>query len=227
MKIIELESVDSTNEYIKRLGLGGDVIVVAKRQTGGKGTKGRSFASDEGGLYLSIARTYNNFDPAKTFTLMINACVAVCKTLEEFGLKPTVKWANDVLLGGKKICGTLIENTHLSAHICHSIVGIGINVNNILPSELNDIATTMRAQLAKKTDIGKVKTALIKNLQNSYNVNDYKRYVDWFGRKIMLDMNGEKTEAIALDIAEDGRLICKIDNNIRQISSAEVSLRLN
>lgn len=227
MKIIELENVDSTNEYIKRLGFGEDIIVVAKRQTGGRGTKGRSFASDEGGLYLSIARTYNGFDPANTFTLMINACVAVCRTLEEFGLKPTVKWANDVLVDGKKICGTLIENTHSSAHICHSIVGIGINVNNILPQKLNRIATTMRAQLAKVTDIGKVKTALIKNLQNSYTVDDYKSYIDWFGKRIMLDMNGERVEAIALDIGKDGRLICKIDNNIRQISSAEVSLRLN
>lgn len=227
MKIIELDSVDSTNEYVKRLGFDEDLIVVANRQTDGRGTRGRNFASAEGGLYLSIARTYNHFDPVNTFTLMINACVAVCRTLEEFGLKPTVKWANDVLVGGKKICGTLIENTHSSAHICHSIVGIGINVNNILPQELNEIATTMYAELSKKTDIDKVKTALIKNLQNSYTVEEYKGYIDWFGKRIMLDMNGEKLETIALDIGKDGRLICKIDNNIRHISSAEVSLRLN
>ncbi|MDE5765637.1 MAG: biotin--[acetyl-CoA-carboxylase] ligase, partial [Clostridia bacterium] len=108
IKIIELEEIDSTNEFCKRFNFEEDVIVVAEKQVKGKGTNGREFVSDEGGLYVSLMRRLPNFDFKNTFSIMINACVAVCKTVESFGLKPTVKWANDVLVDGRKICGTLI-----------------------------------------------------------------------------------------------------------------------
>lgn len=226
MKIIELEEIDSTNEFCKRLNFDEDVIVVAERQTAGKGTKGRSFVSDEGGLYVSVMRKLENFDFSNTFSIMINACVAVCKTVKHFGVTPTVKWANDVLVNGKKICGTLIENRLSSGNICTSIVGMGINVNNVLPPELSDIATSLSAELSRNVPIKKVRAELLKNLQKSYTVQDYKKFVDWFGQEVTLDCNGQRTSAIALDVDEDGRLVCNVGGVVKRISSAEMSLRL-
>ena len=110
MRIIELSECDSTNEYLKRLNGEEDTIVTALRQTAGKGTKGRSFSSADGGLYLSVMRFYENFSAANAFEIMINSCVAVCKTVEDFGITPVIRWANDVLVNGRKICGTLIES---------------------------------------------------------------------------------------------------------------------
>ena len=133
IEIIQLDEIDSTNEFCKRMNFESDVIVTAKRQLSGKGTNGRSFASDEGGLYVSVMKRYENFDFANTFSIMINACVAVCKTLKSLGLKPRVKWANDVLVGGKKICGTLIENRLGADNVCTSVVGMGINVTTFFP----------------------------------------------------------------------------------------------
>ncbi|MDE7076174.1 MAG: biotin--[acetyl-CoA-carboxylase] ligase, partial [Clostridia bacterium] len=121
IKIIELEEIDSTNEFCKRFNFEEDVIVVAEKQVKGKGTNGREFVSDEGGLYVSLMRRLPNFDFKNTFSIMINACVAVCKTVESFGLNPTVKWANDVLVDGSKICGTLIENRLGADNVCYSI----------------------------------------------------------------------------------------------------------
>ncbi|MGN0805731.1 MAG: biotin--[acetyl-CoA-carboxylase] ligase [Candidatus Coproplasma sp.] len=224
-KIIELEEIDSTNEFCKRFLNEGDMIVSAKRQTGGRGTKGRSFVSDDGGVYLSVMKRYADFDFSNTFSIMINACVAVCNTLKAFNLNPEIKWANDVLVGGKKICGTLIENRLGADNVCISIVGIGLNVNNILPDELRDIATTMRECRGRKLNVKAVRTQLIKNLQKQYSVEEYKSFVDWFGQEVYLDTNGQRLSATALDVDGCGNLICNIDGEIKKISSAEMSLR--
>ncbi|MCM1546334.1 MAG: biotin--[acetyl-CoA-carboxylase] ligase [Clostridiales bacterium] len=226
MKIIELEEIDSTNEYCKRFDFGEDVAVVAERQLKGKGTNGRSFVSDEGGLYISLYKRYENFDFSNTFSIMINACVAVCKTVESFGVKPTVKWANDVLVNGRKICGTLIENRLGADGVCTSIVGIGLNVNNELPDELSEIATTLKEQKGKKVSLNAVRSRLIKNLKKEYSVEDYKAYVDWFGKNVYLDRGDERITAVALDVDAEGNLVCEIEGQIKKISSAEMKLRL-
>ncbi len=226
MRIIELSECDSTNEYLKRLDGEEDTVVTAVRQTAGKGTKGRSFSSADGGLYLSVMRFYESFPAANAFEIMINSCVAVCKTVEGFGIKPVIRWANDVLVNGRKICGTLIENTFAGANIRRSIVGMGINVNNELPSELRQIAVSMREILGKRLSLQTVKKALIANLQKSFTIDDYKNYIDWFGKEVALRTDKESYTATALDVTADGRLVIVRDGNIIEISSAEVSLRL-
>lgn len=225
MKIIELDSVNSTNEYIKNLD-GTDIIVCAKSQTGGKGTKGRSFSSSEGGLYISLLRRPENFKADKAFKIMINASVAVCETLKNFGVNPVIKWANDVLINGKKICGTLIENTISNNFITNYIVGIGININNVLPAEIEDIATSLKTETGKTFSVEDVKGKLIENLQKEYSVNKYKSYINWFDKKVKLLIDGKEIFAVAKDVDETGRLTCEIDGEIKKISSAEVSLRI-
>lgn len=226
MRIIELAECDSTNEYLKRLNGEEDTIVTALRQTAGKGTKGRSFSSADGGLYLSVMRFYENFSAANAFEIMINSCVAVCKTVEGFGITPIIRWANDVLVNGRKICGTLIENTFAGANIRRSIVGMGINVNNELPPELSQIAVSMREILGNRLNLQTVKQAHIANLQKSFTINDYKKYIDWFGKEVVLRTDKESYTATALDVTADGRLVVSRDGKIIEISSAEVSLRL-
>ena len=225
IQIVELDEIDSTNEFCKRFPKEADLLVWAKRQTKGKGTKGRSFVSDEGGVYVSLMRRFKDFDFSNTFSIMINACVAVCKTLEAFNLKPTVKWANDVLVNGKKICGTLIENRLGANGVCLSIVGIGLNVNNILPEELKEIATTMKDCRGRKINIKSVRKQLIKYLLQEYSVDEYKTYINWFGQEVYLDANGDRFTATAVDVDQSGNLICSVDGEIKKISSGEMSLR--
>jgi BirA family biotin operon repressor/biotin-[acetyl-CoA-carboxylase] ligase len=226
MKIINLKSVDSTNLYCKRLNSNQDVIVTAQSQTAGRGTKGRSFISDSGGLYISKMTTIKNFDGEKTFRIMIDSCVAVCRTVEKFGLTPVIRWANDVLVNGKKICGTLIENTFNADGSFRSIVGIGLNVNNILPQELIAIATTISKECGKEVSLSLATQTLIENLSKSYTVDEYRAYINWFGKEITLNFNGQIKQAKAVGVEDDGRLICIIDGKEQKISSAEVSLRL-
>ena len=226
MKIIELESVDSTNEYCKREHGKKDIIVVAKRQTAGKGTKGRNFVSDDGGLYLSVMRYYKDFKTTEAFRIMVDASVAVCRTVESFGLKPVIRWANDVLVNGKKICGTLIESTFSGSFISRSIVGIGVNVNNRLPEELRAIATTLSSETGGEIPLEKVRDILAANLSKRYSVAEYKKYINWFGREVTLRTSGGEQTACAVDVDADGSLICVIGGSLKKISSAEVSLRI-
>lgn len=226
MKIIKLATVDSTNEYAKRADCGEDMIVTAKRQTSGKGTKGRSFASDKGGLYITVLKHFNGMPAARAFEIMINSCVAVCATLQSLGLKPVIRWANDVLVGGKKISGTLIENNFSDGFIARSVTGIGININNRLPAELSAIAVSVKEILKKKQNIDKVTNLLIENLQKEYTVDNYKQYIDWFGREITLKINGDVKICRAADVAADGSLICEKDGVTFAVSCAEVSLRI-
>lgn len=225
MKIIELDEVNSTNEYCKRMGFG-DAIVTAVRQTAGKGTRGRSFVSDEGGLYVSVMKYYKDFLAADAFKIMINACVAVCKTLQSFGLKPVIRWANDVLVGGRKICGTLIENTFSGSYISRSIVGMGINVNNVLPDELKAIATTMSLELGTRISVEDVRKELIKNLRKNYSLSEYVSFINWLGSEITLKTADGVIVAKAVNVAEDGGLLCVVGGSLKKISSAEVSLRI-
>ena len=226
MKIIRLDEADSTNEYLKLENFSGDVCAVAACQTGGRGTKGRSFCSVRGGLYVSFQREYYAFPAERAFEIMINACTAVCAALASFGIAPVIRWPNDVLSGGLKISGTLIENTLSNGNISRSIVGIGINVNNALPTELKDIATNMRTILGKRTEVEDVLQALLKQMGRAFSVADYKRYINWFGSEITL-LRGDKSErAVALDISPRGELVCLLGGKTVFVSSAEVSLRL-
>ena len=72
-----------------------------------------------------------------------------------------------MLVGGKKICGTLIENSFSGSNISRSIIGMGININNVLPAELSKIATTMSAELGKPLSVKEVRAELIKNLRKN------------------------------------------------------------
>lgn len=226
MKIYNLKTTDSTNAFLKRVDDGEDAIAVAETQTDGKGTKNRSFSSERGGLYISVMRHYTGFAAANAFKIMVNSCVAVCRTLEKFGIKPVIRWANDVLAGGKKISGTLIENSFSGNGIVRSIVGIGLNVNNALPPELCDIATTMRLELGAKQDLKSVTDELVSNLGKQFEIADYRGYMPWLGGEVTIKtQDGEKT-CTALDVSADGALVCKTsDGKIRNISSGEVSLR--
>ena len=227
MKIIELEEVDSTSEYIKRLKSLQDVAVIAERQTLGRGTKGRKFVSDSGGLYISILKNHADLPAAEAFRIMVGYCVAVCRTLGEFGLKPTIRWANDVLADGKKICGTLIENTVCGGKIVRSLAGIGINVCNVLPEELGGIAVTMEECCKRAVAVGEVKAALLRHIGEESSIDDYKSYIDYFGKTVYLKTDSGTRAATALDVTADGRLkVGERDGSVSLISCAEVSLRL-
>ena len=207
MKITIFDTLPSTNDYCETREFGEDTAIIAREQTGGKGTKGRSFSSPRGGVYLSLVRYY----PSKaenSFSLMIASCMAVVKTLELYGVSAGVKWPNDVFLNGKKICGILIKNSFEGENVKKSITGIGVNVNNDIPKDLADIAINLKSVVGE-VDIDEFYKRLIENLYADYSVDEYRSRNIVLGKEITVIKNGESRKAVAEDIAADGSLVLK------------------
>ena len=135
MKIIKLDAIDSTNSYLKKLltkeSLDDLTVVISKHQTKGKGRNGNIWANDASlNLAFSIYKRFNRLNINNKFILNLISSIAVFHLLSENKLnKLTIKWPNDIMSENKKISGILIENSVKGNFINHSIIGVGINVN--------------------------------------------------------------------------------------------------
>ena len=133
LKIIYLDEVDSTNREIRRLGDAGAVegtVVVADWQTGGKGRLGRTWFSPAGtGIWMSLLlRPKLSSEKVSGITLM--AALSVCRAIRSMtGLNTQIKWPNDLVIDGKKVCGILTEAAILDGQLKYAVLGIGVNVN--------------------------------------------------------------------------------------------------
>ena len=135
MKIIKLDAIDSTNSYLKKLltkeSLDDLTVVISKHQTKGKGRNGNIWANDASlNLAFSIYKRFNRLNINKKFILNLISSISVFHLLSENKLnKLTIKWPNDIMSENKKISGILIENSVKGNFINHSVIGVGINVN--------------------------------------------------------------------------------------------------
>ena len=222
MKTIIFDEVASTNDELKKLkDPTEDVLMIARRQSGGRGSKGRSFSCEKGGAYLSLLRLY----PCKaeeSFSIMISAALSVVRTLAAFDVAATVKWPNDVFVNGKKICGILIENVFEGDYVARSVTGIGVNLNNPLPEELKDVATSFYEITGHKADIDTFIATLAYNLYQKYDIGEYRAALGILGKKIKIVRNDETYEGVAKDVLPNGNLLLKSGEIL---SAAEITVR--
>ncbi len=147
--ILRRETVDSTNNVCKALAALGasDTAVIAGAQTAGKGRLGRAFQSPPGGLYLSAL--WRGCPAERLFSVTPMTAVAVCRAVESVcGGVCGIKWCNDVVLGGRKLCGILTEASLLPDGSAEwLVVGIGVNVGQReFPDDIAEIATSLALQ---------------------------------------------------------------------------------
>ena len=224
MIVERLKVVNSTNEYIKKyLKKRENAVVRADEQTAGAGTKGRSFISQKGGLYLTRLNFYDNLSASDAFSIMVNSAMGVVKTLLAYGINAGIKWPNDVYANGKKICGILIQNTFCGDLVDYSIVGIGLNVNNPIADEIKDIATSMKEILGKEIDIEGVFLTLLMNCSMPSTVQEYKNASIILQKQVTV-IEGENTyKDLAVDILPDVRL--QLESG-KILSAGELNLKV-
>ncbi len=224
---VRFAEIPSTNDYAKeKRGEEKPLIITALSQSKGRGTKGRSFVSNQGGVYLSLLRFYDNFPAKEVFKIMASAAAAVCKTLRYFGLNPVIKWANDVFVDDKKICGILIENAFSGRFVHSSVVGVGLNVSGGFEGELKAIATSMQERTGKRFSVEEVTEKLIEELLKECEMREYLSYVGYMGREVMLIIGEVEKRGKLLSVDEEGGLWVEIDGEQKRLTSAEVSIRL-
>ncbi len=234
------EEVSSTQEAAKRLANNGaeeGVTVIAERQSSGRGRMGRSWLSPSGGVWLSvILRPHINLQ-VQRFTLL--AGVAVARAIKRFyGLEAKIKWPNDILLNGKKVCGILAEvNAEMDA-INYLIIGIGVNVNVDLASaeeKLLETATSIKAVLRKDAPRVGFVQVMLEELEQLYRLlsvegfkpilSEWRDLSEMVGAWVGVTFGEEEFEGRALDVDEDGFLIVKLgDGSLRRVVAGDVRI---
>ncbi len=133
--VISLETIDSTNDYAKQLlstqKPTDGTLIIAKAQTKGRGQLGNIWQTESGkNLTVSYILYPNFLSPDKQFYLNMAVALGIREFCESICAEHVqIKWPNDILINGKKVCGVLIENALQGSKIQHSVIGIGININ--------------------------------------------------------------------------------------------------
>ncbi|WP_297467211.1 biotin--[acetyl-CoA-carboxylase] ligase, partial [Thermococcus sp.] len=160
-KVIRFTEVNSTNDYAREIAeeVPEGTVVVAKRQTSGRGRNGRNWASPEGGLWMT-AILKPMASPEHVPKLVFVGALAVVDTLAKYGIPAELKWPNDVLVDGKKIAGILSE-----CKLHHfALLGIGLNVNNDIPEELKGTAVSIKDLLGREVNLDEVLQRVLRAL---------------------------------------------------------------
>ena len=237
------KSISSTNTVLKQLAESGEAegtVLLAEEQTAGRGRMSRSFFSPpRSGLYMSLLLRPHLSAQLST---RITACaaVAVAEAIEELtGCRAEIKWVNDVLVDGKKVCGILTEGSiDCESGLMHyAIVGIGINIRppeGDFPAELRQIAGALPAAPDGEDLRCRLAAAVLDRLMDLYEqlpegdcYEAYKSRSCLIGRQInILPLEGEPVPATAIDVEPDFSLRVRLaDGTETCLSSGEVSVR--
>jgi len=239
--VIYQDAVDSTNITAKDIaekGFEEGTVVVAEMQTAGKGRLGRGWHSPYGtGIWMSVI-VKPTIMPMDAPKITLLTAVSVAQAIrQEIGIKPGIKWPNDILMQGKKICGILTEIKADMDRIHYIIVGIGINVNvSEFSSDIRDIATSLKLETGIDINRAKMAAAVLNNWEENYLEflqGDFSRIKSaWkefsvnLGEEVTVTTLKDTIQGRAVDIDDDGMLLVE-DNrgNIHKIVAGDVSLR--
>lgn len=240
--LVFLKEVDSTNNEVRRMAEAQapeGTLAVAEQQTGGKGRRGRSWTSPPGaGIWMSFL-VRPEFPPESASMLTLVAAMAVqqgiCQTT---GLACMIKWPNDIVLNGKKICGILTEMSSEEDTIRYVVVGIGVNANiEQFPEDIRDKATSLRIESGRQWNRAQLINGILMAWEDYYQIYlktlDMSFLGDSYNQNLVNSQNqvrvlaslGEYT-GISMGINSKGELLVKReDGQIVSIMSGEVSVR--
>ena len=240
--LVCVESVDSTNNLAKQLAEQGapeGTLVVADEQTGGKGRRGRSWCTPKGSAIAMTIVLRPDIRPELASMVTLVMGLSVAKAIESlYPVSVGIKWPNDVVVNGKKICGILTEMSAEMTGIHYLVIGTGINTNvEEFPEELQEVATSLIKELGEKVNRAELIAACLKYFEEYYEKyiaagnlaplkEDYEALLLNRNNKVrVLEPNHEYT-GLSLGINEDGELLVeKEDGTVTAVYAGEVSVR--
>lgn len=238
--IYRFGKIDSTNSYLLRLGDEGfpeGIVAVADEQTEGRGRFGRRWEAESlSNLLFSVLLRPTFLERDEVFILTFSAAVAVSEALESVaGVTPELKWPNDVLLDGKKVCGILLESSFEASRLSHLVLGVGLNVNqSSFPDEIRHKATSLFIVTGRKFDREEVLSAVLVRFGAVYETlkaRDFypimKRWRDrskMFGRQIELRLADSVIEGIMEDVTEDGAIVVRTSSGLQKFTAGEITI---
>ncbi|MEZ4778373.1 MAG: biotin--[acetyl-CoA-carboxylase] ligase [Flavobacteriaceae bacterium] len=241
MKIIKISAIGSTNDYLKKqaktIPLEDETVVQTLHQTQGKGQMGASWHFDIGkSLAFSIFKQTDGLPISNQFWVNFAVSLGVKKGLDLLGIpKVSIKWPNDILADGKKVCGILVENQFQKGYIEHSIIGIGINVNNTSFPEFpqaSSLLLTTGVHFSLDEVFEKVLQAVLSELHQVKvsNPEAYKKQYESYLYKIGVvcafeDIERKMFQGIIVGVSNNGLLLVKLqDNTVKEYRLKEIKM---
>ncbi|MFC3477024.1 biotin--[acetyl-CoA-carboxylase] ligase [Halobacterium litoreum] len=228
------DALPSTNDRARELAADGasDVAVIADRQTGGRGRRGREWSSPSGGVWMSLVLR-PDVPPARVPLLTLAAAVAVTDAAREAGVDAAIKWPNDVIVpdagddsgrGGAKLCGVLTEMEGEASRVSWVVVGIGANVD-VDPDELAGDATSVRAE------VGDVpRRAFVQRVLERFDelrsdpagiVDAWRERAATLGERVRVETTDGDIEGDAVDVTEYGALVVDTEDGERVVHAGD------
>ena len=227
-------TMDAAKEAVKQ-GAEEGTIVIADHQTAGRGRFGRQWwAPPDSSILLSII-LYPKLEELPRLSMA--ATLAVAQSIEKVtGLKPVIKWPNDVLIEGKKTSGILIESKVQDETVSYAILGIAVNVNLDPTSnpEISETATSLRQVLKREVSRLEILPALLSEFEELYNAlrrgepidRLWLRQLETLGRDITITCGSEVWQGCAESVDDDGNLLLRRpDGSLLTIAAGDVTLR--
>jgi len=225
-------STQDVAEELAKQGVPEGTVVIAEEMSAGRGRLGRKWFASRGGLWLTIVLrpSYRTNLPL----LSLVAGISVVESIENLlGIDAELKWPNDVLIDGKKVCGILVEARMELDRVHYVLLGIGINVNNELPPELESFATSLRRVVGTYVPRIPLLRALLKNFDRyyaSFVTNDletivrrYRELCSTIGRMVEVrTVDGTVLRGLALDIDRDGALLLSVEGRVVRVEAGDV-----
>jgi len=228
--LIELPSVDSTNEYAKQLlsksKPAEGTVIFTRKQTAGKGQFGKKWESAAGeNLTFSVILYPDFIEAGKAHLLHYVASLALHDFFESLQVHPKIKWPNDIYCADNKLCGILIENALMKENLSYSVIGIGINVNQTVFSPDIPNPVSLRMLLGKHFDLTPLLPDFFPFLEKRYlqlkegNIaaikKAYQSHLYRLDEKKTFKTSTESFEGIIRGVDDSGRLMIEVDGEIR------------
>ena len=231
--VVYYDEIDSTNNRAKEAGDNGaahGTLFVADMQVAGKGRRGRVWKSPSGSsIYMTIL-LYPDIPPVKAPQLTL--------LMEVTGLETKIKWPNDIVVNGRKICGILTEMSTEIDYINHVVIGVGINVNqDTFPDDIKATASSLKLELGKSVKRSELIAAVMKSFEKCYEIfietEDLSGLQELYNsmlvnrdQEVKVLEPGNEYKAHAIGINQTGELIVRTpDGKEKEIYAGEVSVR--
>ena len=236
----EVMSTNTVGKFLSENGVENGTVILSEKQSGAKGRLGKHWESPLGGIWLSLI-VKPKVDHSKIPMITLATGVAVVKTLERIGIENAeIKWPNDVMINGKKVCGILTEAITKFNTIDSVIIGVGIDANfnvDVLPEELREGTTTLGRELGQKVNENEVIKCFLEEFEKigilfeegefEKILKEWRRYSYSIGKIVEVREPFSKTyDAYVLGISREGALVVeKIDGTLEKVISGECIIK--
>lgn len=234
-----VRKISSTQDYARNLlahGAPEGTLVVSEAQEAGRGRMGRKWFSPEGGLWMSLILV-PKMDASKSTIIGLLAAMAASETIRQlYGVEANIKWPNDVVIGGKKVGGTLVEAGFQGSTMIHAILGIGINLSvKGFADELQTKATSLQEILGKPINREGFLNALLARFDFLYGmlmqgdsarlITRAKSLMPMIGRRITISTGDEKSQGVVVNLGSDGALVVRLaSGELVKLHAGEVTV---